>query len=79
MTKRLETTGGPAFPFTDESYVGPYQGCLSKLDYFAAAALTGLLAVGDRVVGPTVVREAYDLAKFMLVERDKRDDPRDLR
>ena len=39
-------------------------------DYFAAAALTGLLANGDR---KTAVENAYAIADKMLLERD--DDP----
>jgi hypothetical protein len=39
-------------------------------DYFAAAALTGLLANGDR---KTAIENAYAIADKMLLERD--DDP----
>jgi hypothetical protein len=39
-------------------------------DYFAAAALTGLLANGDR---KSAVENAYAMADKMLLERD--DDP----
>ena len=36
-------------------------------DYFAAAALTGLLANGDR---KTAIENAYAIADKMLLERD---------
>jgi hypothetical protein len=39
-------------------------------DYFAAAALTGLLANGDR---KSAIENAYAMADKMLLERD--DDP----
>jgi hypothetical protein len=39
-------------------------------DYFAAAALTGLLANGDR---KSAIENAYAIADKMLLERD--DDP----
>ena len=39
-------------------------------DYFAAAALTGLLANGDR---KSAVENAYAMADKMILERD--DDP----
>jgi hypothetical protein len=39
-------------------------------DFFAAAALTGLLANGDR---KTAIENAYAIADKMLLERD--DDP----
>jgi hypothetical protein len=37
-------------------------------DYFAAAALTGLLANGDRL---TAVKQALKLADQMIKERDR--------
>ena len=37
-------------------------------DFFAAAALTGLLADGDR---KTAVQNAYDMADKMIKERER--------
>jgi hypothetical protein len=37
-------------------------------DYFAAAALTGLLANGDR---KSAIENAYDIADRMLLERQR--------
>jgi hypothetical protein len=37
-------------------------------DYFAAAALTGLLSDGDR---KTAVQNAYDMADKMIKERER--------
>ena len=42
---------------------------LSVLDYFAAAALTGLLARLDYGFNPAAI---YDYAEAMMVERAKR-------
>lgn len=47
---------------------------LSVLDYFAAAALTGLLSTDDDETHPNqTVQRAYAAAKFMMAERAKRD------
>jgi len=43
---------------------------ITLLDYFAAAALTGLLANGDR---KTAVAQAVELAKKMIEETRKND------
>ena len=37
-------------------------------DYFAAAALTGLLSNGDR---KSAIENAYDIADRMLLERER--------
>lgn len=68
------TPPDPAFPSESDAYW--YFG-LSKRDYFAAAALTGLanrLAqdLGDGFNLPAyIVRDAYVLADAMLEERQK--------
>lgn len=43
MTSKIDD-GGPAFPFAQTDFPG-----LTKRDYFAAAALTGLLANSEAV------------------------------
>ena len=58
--------GGPAFPI---SFAG-----MSLRDYFAAAALTGLLPSELPELGAKpadMVRRAYELADLMIAESDK--------
>lgn len=80
----MTNNGGPAFPQPEMAFgaVGPG---LSARDYFAAAALTGMLANPygvERVVkqcaennstpGEVIVKAAFKYADQMLKERDKR-------
>jgi len=59
--------GGPAFPIV------PYHHGLMIRDYFAAAALQGILAGSELVIKPEVIAEwAYSQADAMLAERSKR-------
>ena len=46
---------------------------LSVLDYFAAAALTGLLADDSNQTEQTDAKNAYTVAEAMMAERAKRD------
>jgi hypothetical protein len=46
---------------------------LSVLDYFAAAALTGLLANDSDQLAQTDAKDAYTVAEAMMLERAKRD------
>ena len=66
--------GGPAFPFKCQGpTTGPetYYG-MTLRDYFAAAALQGLIASGrDYIEWKTAVRQAHELADAMLAEREK--------
>ncbi len=59
--------GGPAFP------VNGYSDGLAKRDYFAAAAMQGLLShCGFADIGPdTIAAVSYAHADFMLAERAK--------
>ena len=62
--------GGSAFPLTAETAVG-WHG-LSKRDYFAAAALTGLLATGNyNVLNCNTAKLSYEYADDMLAESQK--------
>lgn len=73
--------GGPAYPVLIE--VTEVDGCrsitrgedgMSLLDYFAAAALTGLIASNDGEAGDRteeIPGYAYAIADAMLKERDK--------
>lgn len=69
------SNGGYVFP------IGPQDswGGLSRLDYFAAAALTGMLAKGARFEGQSINEQetrnavacvAVDIARAMLAEID---------
>ena len=80
----MKNTGGPAFPrnhvpgsvTTDgegRQYHTPFmpaQEGMTLRDYFAAAALQGLLASTKTADGSAVV-SAYRVADAMLAERDK--------
>jgi DNA-directed RNA polymerase alpha subunit len=46
----------------------------SQLDRFAAAALTGLLTHGDLEDADELAREAFRIARAMMVERLKQDE-----
>ena len=58
--------GGPAFPTEDTAHPG-----ISRRDYFAAAALQGLLASGDDIPMRQNVVLAYDYAEEMLEHQEK--------
>jgi len=49
----------------------PYNGGMTLRDYFAAAALTGILAVASSDRQAAIAAECYDLADAMLAERQK--------
>jgi hypothetical protein len=73
MTEELDATddGGPAFPTTKPlDYWGdPNQG-LSMRDYFAAAALQGIIAAHGNESNERVAAEyAYGYADAMIAER----------
>jgi hypothetical protein len=62
-------TGGPAFPTGDSHYSGEYE-CLSKRDYFAAAALQGLISRPETYSSrEALASEAYLFADAMLEAR----------
>ena len=81
----MKNTGGPAFPrnyvpgsvTTDGSgrqYHTPFmpaQEGMTLRDYFAAAALQGLLTSTKTADGNAVVQDAYRVADAMILERDK--------
>lgn len=65
----------PAFPNDGRNQLGDdYQG-MTLRDYFAAAALQGLLAGRSALMEPKwYSQEASELADAMIAEREKRDD-----
>jgi hypothetical protein len=66
----------PAFPYAFENEdAGGISLGMSLKDYFAAAAMQGMLAnpEGNRQIGPTDWADlAYEQAEAMLAEREKR-------
>ena len=65
MSEKIET-GGPAFPRPQGGDVG-----MTLRDYFAAAALTGIIAKGEDEMYPVFrASEAYALADAMLKARE---------
>ena len=62
--------GGPAYPTDGEMHSG-----MTLRDYFAAAALTGLLADNANLGGdrwaPAAARLSYEIADLMLVARER--------
>jgi hypothetical protein len=70
--------GGPAFPATYETgnggvYTTNYETGMTLRDYFAAAALQGILAGRKSDAGCYWhrVSDAYEVADWMLKEREK--------
>ena len=72
-----EKTGGPAFPGQKDIRFGQPNDCNEGMllrDYFAAAALQGILASAqsDEIpIGKVVAKNVYDIADAMLEERNK--------
>lgn len=63
--------GGPAFPIVSDDLCAPG---MTLRDYFAAAALQGMLAsssVGDALAEPDYAKAAYIQADAMLAERNR--------
>ena len=63
----------PAFPVVTDPTCDAVDVGISVRDYFAAAALTGILAIyaksGDVLHFSEVAKDAYNLADVMLFER----------
>jgi hypothetical protein len=60
--------GGPAFPPVHDPATHPSG--MTLRDYFAAAAMQGLLARGS-LYAPGIAQDAYELAGKMIEERTK--------
>ena len=83
MTDTQRNDGGPAFPGEYYEKITCPDGTtmparrtssgMSLRDYFAAAALTGLVASKDPGSINEITECAYDYADAMLAERDKRE------
>ncbi len=76
MSERIND-GGPAFPFREQDGEGGYQrfpGMFLR-DYFAAAALTGMLSDPDagKVDWKDLTEEAYEAADAMLAARERKE------
>lgn len=67
---QLEETGGPAFPITESTCAGEYSG-LTKRDYFAAAALTGIIGNGGEWEPAMAADLAYQVADHMIRIRNE--------
>lgn len=78
MTDTLND-GGPAFPCEEEK-ITSFSGCpvtiqhsgMSLRDYFAAAALQGLIVSTSYETAALCAEDAYMLADTMLAERAKK-------
>jgi hypothetical protein len=68
-TTQVEHTGGSAYPITNLAVAATWHG-LTERDYFAAAALTGLLGNGSEW-DMTVATLAYQVADAMLKAREQ--------
>ena len=66
--------GGPAFPFREQDGEGGYYrfAGMSLRDYFAAAALQGLLANASEV-NDELAAEAFTAADAMLAARERKE------
>jgi hypothetical protein len=67
----VSKTSETAFPVTDRNG-GPASRGMTLRDYFAAAALTGLLNA-EWPVGPVTANEAYKAADAMLASRERKE------
>lgn len=70
----MEKDGGPAFPGPQWSgQIGDGESGMSLRDYFAAAALPGLVPRGEGSLSIVhcYASDAYKLADAMLAEREK--------
>lgn len=69
----MSKDGGPAFPFAADLNLCPtFNVGMSLRDYFAAAALTGLITVMNAEnMALYAASNAYELADKMLAEREK--------
>lgn len=69
--------GGPAFPMQDQEFQSDGMGWkpsvpgMSLRDYFAAAALQGILAHDSTRNNETAAGRAYGVADAMLAKREK--------
>lgn len=70
----MKKDGGYAFPHSelssDGNYILNYNG-MSLRDYFAAAALQGMLAYGKTGPMKVAALECYQMADAMLAERER--------
>lgn len=65
----MKDDGGPAFPFPSDANAGePGELGMTLRDYFAAAAMQGLCAAGNRKA-QGIVEAAYIIADGMLKVR----------
>jgi hypothetical protein len=66
--------GGPAFPFREQDGEGGYERFpgMSLRDYFAAAAMQGLLANASEV-NDELAAEAFMAADAMLAARERKE------
>jgi len=71
--------GGPAFPFREQDGEGGYERFpgMSLRDYFAAAALQGLMASPrewvDEITGERIAAWAYEQADAMIAARERKE------
>ena len=71
-----DTDGGPAFPIPSDGMTAGHNG-MSLRDYFAGQALAGITGNSQLMIALENTKQdpascAYDLANFMLHEREKR-------
>jgi hypothetical protein len=73
----MASDGGPAFPFREQDGEGGYERFpgMSLRDYFAAAAMQGMMACPD---GDGHIEEysigAYEIADAMLAARERKEE-----
>jgi hypothetical protein len=70
-TTQAEYTGGTAYPITWQTSGVPWDG-LTKRDYFAAAALTGIISISSEggLTRSETATLAYEIADAMLKARE---------
>jgi hypothetical protein len=70
-TTKVQHTGGTAYPITALTSGVPWDG-LTKRDYFAAAALTGIISISSEggLTRSETAMLAYEIADAMLKARE---------
>ena len=71
MAEKMDD-GGPAFPLVETSSSGSTSVGMSLRDYFAAAAMQGLLANASEV-NDELAAEAFTAADAMLAARERKE------
>ena len=71
----MEDCGGAAFPLSGDGRWGTGSDGMSLRDYFAAKAMQGMYASGNRIARDTpqkIAKDAYEQADALLAARERK-------